>query len=248
MLLLFIASGTLAGELDPQSARMVDGALQQLENLRRQAPTLQYDATAHVTEWDGKGRVRGTATAQMTVRPGERQPITYVSREVHGKVKLPDDSSTANDPKDKEEETNLQQFARDHRINERFDFHVPAEPEQTTVGAARRIDFTPKPNQPEKNRADRFLDAIHGTAWIAETQNRFAKFQMQLVRPYQLFWIIAVLKEFSLEYELLEPDEYLGHARLKIAFWLSTPVYSLHQQHDIELRNFRKRDTTVALR
>jgi hypothetical protein len=231
--------------MDPRSAQMLDRALQQLQEFRDRAPTLQYDASVRITEWNGKGEVRGTANAKMTVRPGEPHPITVLSREVHGRVKLPDDSDES---KDKEnDKTTLQDFARQHRINERFDFEV-ARDEQVAAGAARKIDFAPRANQPEKNTADRFLDSIEGSAWITEPKNRLAKLQMHLRHPFQIFWIFAVLKELSIDYELLEPDEFLGHSKLKVVFCLATPIYTLRQEHDAELDHFRKRDSSIAAR
>ena len=46
--------------------------------------------------------------AVMTVRPGETNPITYVSREVHGKVRLPGSDNSKDEAKD---DVTLQQFA-----------------------------------------------------------------------------------------------------------------------------------------
>jgi hypothetical protein len=233
-------------EMDPRTGRMLERALQQLQEFRNELPTLQYRAAVQVQEWDGKGRVRGTANATMLVRPGDAQPITYLSREIHGRVKLPDDNEKSKE--DEKDKTTLQDFAREHHINERFDFTVAKQPEQISAGAARRIEFTAKPNQPEKNTADRFLDSINGKGWITEQQNQLAKFEMQLRHPFQLFWIFAVLKELSIEYELLEPKEFLGHAHLKVAYCLSTPIYTLRQQHEVDIDDFRRRSTVVAAR
>ncbi|MFL6583069.1 MAG: hypothetical protein ACJ8KU_00970 [Chthoniobacterales bacterium] len=239
---LLVACSASAGELDPQSAQMLDHALQQLQDLRDNAASLQYDAKLHLTERDGKGRLRGSANAVMTVRPGETNPITYVSREVHGKVRLPGSDNSKDEAKD---DVTLQQFARDHRIHERFDFSVTT-PDAVTAGTARRIDFAPKPNQREKNTADRFLDAIEGSAWLTEGSDRLAKFEMRLRQPFQLFWIFAVLKELSIDYDLLEPNEFPGHARVKVAFWLASPIYTLRQEHDIEVDHFRRRELVMA--
>lgn len=241
---VFVTSITpiAADPMDPTTGHMLERALGQLEDLRKQLPTLQYDAAVQVKEWDGKGRERGTAKATMTVRPGQPHSITYLSREVHGKVKLPDENEKSKD--DDKDQTTLQQFAEQHRINDRFDFKISVDPEN----AARRIEFTPKPNQPEKNTADRFLDSIAGKATISEDKNRVTKFEMHILHPFQLFWIIAVLKEFSIEYELLEPKEFLGHAKVKVVFCMSTPIYTMRQQHDVEMDNFRRREPTVAAR
>lgn len=225
---------------------MIDRALQQAQEFRERAPGLQYDAKVHVIEWNGRGEVRGTADATMTVRPGDAHQIVFLSREVHGRVKLPDANHDSKE--DENEKTTLQDFAREHRVKERFDFKVAPEPEPIAMGNARRIDFAPRPQQPEKNAADRFLDSIEGSAWISEEKNRFGKFRLRLRRPFQIFWIFAVLKELSIEYELIEPDEFLGRSRLKVAFWLATPIYSLRQEHNAELGHFRKREATLSYR
>lgn len=233
-----------AAELDERSARMLDAALQQLETFRKESHRLEYDATIQVNEWDGRGRLRGNARAQMVVRPGAPRPINYISREVHGKVRLPDDKEESKD--DGKEDPPLQQFARDHRIEQRFDFNASSD--TTRIGPARQIQFTAKPNQPEKDTADRFLNSIAGSAWIAEGSNRLAKFQMKLQHPFQLLWIFAVLKELSIDYELLEPQQYLGHARINVRFCFATPVYTIRQEHQAELSNFRPRSPNLAAR
>ncbi len=217
---------------------MLERALFEAENLRKQLPTLEYDATMRVQEWDGRGRLRGTAKATAIMRPGDARPITFLSREVEGKVRLPDDKPGKND--DDEKEVTLQQFASDHRIAERFDFTVTGT-EQVAGERARRVEFKPRPNQPEKNTADRFLDTISGTAWVSESRNKLVKFEMRLNRPFQLFWIFAVLKDLSIQYELLVADEILGHAKLKVLFALTTPIYSIRQLHDVDIDNFRRR-------
>jgi hypothetical protein len=221
---------------------MLERALQEAENLRKQLPTLEYDATMRVQEWDGRGRFRGTAKAKAIMRPGDVRPITFLSREVEGKVRLPDDKPSRKD--DDEKEVTLQQFANDHHIPDRFDFAV-AGVEEVAGEPARRVDFRPRGAQPKKDTADRFLDAISGTAWVSESKNKLVKFEMRLTRPFQLFWIFAVLKELSIQYELLTADEILGHAKLKVLFALSTPIYSIRQLHDVDLDHFRRRDVVA---
>jgi hypothetical protein len=177
------------------------------------------------------------------MRPGDAHPMTFVSREVQGKVRLP--SEDDRDKKDDDDKSTLLDFAREHKISERYDFSVEGK-EEVAGGTAVRIRFTPTKRQPEKNRADRFLDTITGTAWVSEAKNRLVKFEMRLIQPFRLFWILAVLKECSIQYELVEPGEILGHARLKIVFAVTTPIYSIRQQHDVELDHFRPRAALVA--
>ena len=243
---LAIAAPARADEVDPEIARLFERALQEAETFRKQLRTAEYEAKMRVQEWDGRGRLRGTAKAHAIMRPGDTRPVTFISREVEGKVRLPDDKEESKE--EDEREVTFQEFAREHRIAERFDFTVVGS-EEVASERARRIAFQPKAIQPpKKNTADRFIAAISGTAWISEETNKLVKFEMKLNRPFQLLWILAVLKDLEINYELLSPGEILGHARLKVVFALSTPVYSIRQQHDVDLDKFRRRETVTAAR
>jgi hypothetical protein len=232
-----------AQKVDPQVAQLMERALQDAENFRLQVRNSEYEAKMFVQEWDGRGRLRGTAKATAIMRPGTAKPMTFVSREVHGKVRLPeaDDRGKADD----DDKSTLLDFAREHKMSDRYDFTVEGK-EQVAGDTAVRIKFTPTKNQPEKNRADRFLDTITGTAWVSEARNRLVKFEMRLVQPFQLFWILAVLKECTIQYELIEPGEILGRAKLKVVFAVTTPIYSIRQQHDVELDHFHRRDAMAT--
>jgi len=242
--MLWLAMSAAAqNNLDPEVARIMERALQDAENFRVQLQTSEYEAKMFVQEWDGRGRLRGTAKATAIMRPGDPQPMTFVSREINGKVRLP--GAGRRDKKDDDDKSTLLDFAREHKISERYDFNL--EGKEVVAGeTAVRIRFTPTNREARKNRADRFLDTISGTAWVSEAKNRLVKFEMRLVHPFELFWILAVLKECTIEYELLKPGEILGRAKLKIVFAVTTPIYSIRQQHDVELDHFRPRPTTVA--
>ena len=232
--------------IDPELGRMLEQALQQAESFRKQLPQVQYEAKMRVQEWDGRGRLRGTAKAHAIMRPGDTRPVTFLSREIEGKVRLPSDKEDKEEEEDEKPRT-LHEFARDHHIPERFEL-TDLGREQVRGQTARRVTFKPKPNQPRKTTADRFLETISGTAWITEADSKLVKFEMRLLRPFQLLWIFAALKELSIEYELLAPGEVLGHSKLKVLFALTTPVYSIRQLHDVELDNFRRRDTAALAR
>ncbi len=221
----------------------MEGALADAEKFRLEVRKSEYEAKMFVQEWDGRGRLRGTAKATAIMRPGDKRPMTFVSREVQGKVRLPSEKDNASEGE--EDNGTLPDFAREHKISERFDFALEGR-EQVAGGSAMRIRFSPNGSQRAKNTADRFLDTITGTAWVSEGENRLVKFEMNLVQPFRLLWILAVLKECTIQYELLEPGKILGHAKLKVIFAVSTPVYSIRQQHDVDLDKFRPRNTLVA--
>src|SRR3712207_3686947 len=98
---------------------MLERALANAESFRKQLQTSEYDAKMRVQEWDGRGRLRGTAKAHAIVRPGDPRPMIFVSREVQGKVRLPADKPEKDDD---EKEVTLQEFAREHQIAERYEF------------------------------------------------------------------------------------------------------------------------------
>ena len=242
-LLLAISPSAYSEKISPEIARMMEGALQDAEKFRQEVRKSEYEAKMFVQEWDGRGRLRGTAKATAIMRPGDKRPMTFVSREVHGKVRLPSEKDNAKE--DEDDKTTLPGFAREHKISERFDFAVEGR-ERVAGGSAVRIRFSPNRSERARNAADRFLDTITGTAWVSEEKNRLVKFEMKLVRPFRLFWILAVLKECTIHYELLEPGGILGHAKLKVIYALTTPIYSIRQQHDVDLDHFRPRNTLVA--
>ncbi len=245
LLLAFVVGGELRAEaLNPEVGRMLERTLADAENLRKQLPTLEYDAKMRVQEWDSRGRLRGTAKAVAIMRPGDPKPMTFVSREIEGKVRLPEESSSSDD--DDDEKTTLQEFSAKHQMPERFDFQIVGT--DTVAGQpAKRVAFKPKANPPKKrNTADRFLGVVEGTAWVSEGDNKLVKFDMKLQQPFRLLWIIAVLRELSISYELVERGEIVGKAKLKVLFALHTPVYSIRQLHDVEMSNFRPRNSVAG--
>jgi hypothetical protein len=237
-------SASAQNNLDPEVARLMERALQDAENFRQQLRTSEYEAKMLVKEWDGSGRLRGTAKATAIVRPGGDRPMTFVSRDVQGKVHFLSERQREKN-KDDEDKSTLLDFAREHKISDRYDFVVEGK-EQVAGDNAVRVRFSPTKRQPEKNRADRFLDTITGTAWVSEARNRLVKFEMRLMQPFRIFWILATLDECTIQYELLEPGEILGRAKLKVLFELNTPIYTIRQEHDVELDHFRRRDPMVT--
>lgn len=237
---ILIVPRVQAEPLDPEVSRLLERTVEQAENFRKQLQTVEYEAKMRVREWDGRGRLRGTAKAHAVVRPGTAQPLTFITREVQGKVRLPAGNK---EPETKEKDVTLQEFAREHRIAERFEFDAGGW-EQIAGQRARRISFKPKPDQPEKTTADRFLDTITGSAWVSD-EAKLVKFELRLMRPFQLFWIFAVLQDLTVQYELITPGQILGQARVKVLFFLKTPVYSIRQQHDVDLNNFRPRSRVL---
>ena len=245
---LFLGGANLGAEtVDPEVGRMLERALLDAENLRKQLPTLEYDAKMRVQEWDTRGRLRGTANAVAIMRPGDPKPMTFVSREVQGKVRLPEERSSSKDDDDDDDRQTLQEFSAKHQMPERFDFQIVGT-DNIAGHPAKRVAFKPKADPPKKrNTADRFLGLVEGTAWVSEADNKLVKFDLKLQQPFKLLWIIAVLRELSINYELVERGEIVGKAKLKVLFSLRTPIYSIRQLHDVEMSNFRRRNSVAAV-
>jgi hypothetical protein len=123
LIVLGLASPLVAQTVDPEVGRMLERALLDAEKLRKQMPTLEYDAKMRVQEWDARGRLRGTANAVAIMRPGDPKPMTFVSREVEGKVRLPEERSSSKDDEE-DDKTTLHDFSAKHQMPERFDFQI----------------------------------------------------------------------------------------------------------------------------
>src|SRR5687768_6982745 len=171
--ILAISSAAQGEKLSPEIAQIMERALADAEKFRQEVRKSQYEAKMVVQEWDGRGRLRGTAKATAIMRPGDKRPMTFVSREVQGKVRLPSEKENAKEEED--DKTTLQDFAREHRMSERFDFVLEGR-EQVAGQRAVRVRFAPNRSVRAKNTADRFLDTITGTAWVSEEKSRLVKF------------------------------------------------------------------------
>ncbi len=90
----------------------MESALQDAENFRQRVRGAEYDAAMRVQESDGRGRLRGTAKAVAIMRPGDLHPMTFISREVHPKVRLPDEKDRSKE--DEKDNSTLFDFAREH--------------------------------------------------------------------------------------------------------------------------------------
>ena len=151
--LLAISPPAYGEKLSPEIAQIMERALADAENFRQQIRKSEYEAKMFVQEWDGRGRLRGTAKATAIMRPGAKRSMTIVSREVQGKVRLPSEKDNAKE--DEDDKTTLQDFAREHKISERFDFTLEGR-EQIAGANAVRIRFAPNRSERPKNTADRF--------------------------------------------------------------------------------------------
>src|SRR5258708_7311766 len=87
---LWTAASFAPGQtLSPEIAQIMERALADAERFRLEVRKSEYEAKMFVQEWDGRGRLRGTANATAIMRPGDRHPMTFISRQVQGKVRLP---------------------------------------------------------------------------------------------------------------------------------------------------------------
>ncbi|MEJ7703248.1 MAG: hypothetical protein WKF47_06155 [Geodermatophilaceae bacterium] len=70
--------------------------------------------------------------------------MTFLSREIEGKVRLPDDKENKQD--ENEKDVTLQQFAAEHRISERFEFALAGSEEVAGERASlRRVQAAAEP-------------------------------------------------------------------------------------------------------
>ena len=221
----------------------MERALADAENFRQQVRKSEYEAKMFVQEWDGRGRLRGTAKATAIMRPGDKRPMTFVSREVQGKVRLPSEKDDAREEED--DKTTLQDFAREHRISERFDFVWKAG-NRSPARRAVRIRFAPNQGVPGEKHGGPVSGYHYGDGLGERGEEPAGEIRNEAAAALSTFWILAVLKECTIEYELIEPGEILGHAKLKVLFAVTTPIYSIRQQHDVDLDKFRPRNALVA--
>jgi hypothetical protein len=225
-----------------------DAALKQFEDSRVALRKWQYHQTLTTHQLDSSGKVVAKGTWKSIVRPGDPGPLEYTSESMEGKLSFfkkgaeetqPVAKATGTpQPKTKgESERNQMESAVDavRKYNLRDRYLWRRLPDEIAVGeSAYVLAFEPKPRQNTKTREERFFGLLAGKLWVSRNDFTVLKAEAALQSPCSLFWIIARVTTFQLNYEL-EPvrggNRLLRLSRATAKTVVSFPFYSVRQSH-----------------
>ena len=250
VLLSFLPSAFCAVEPEDKLTPLAifDAALKQFEDSRVALRKWQYYQTLTTHQLDSSGKIVARGTWKSIVRPGDPGPLEYTAESMEGKLSFfkkgsepsaPDGkSSTTPRPKSKVEgEKNQAESAVEavRKYNLRDRYLWKRLPDDSAAGeSAYVLSFEPKPRQNTRSREERFFSLLAGKLWVSRTDFTVLKAEASLQSPSSLFWIIARVTTFQLNYEL-EPirggNRLLRMSKATAKTVVSFPFYSIRQNH-----------------
>jgi hypothetical protein len=248
LLLLCVASGLRAQTEEKQTALGIfDAALAQFESSRVALRKWQYHQTLTTHQLDSAGKVIAKGTWKSIVRPGDPGPLEYTAESMEGKLSFfkagaeqpeaAEKKSGTPAAKKAEVEKNQAESAVEavKKYNLRDRYLWKRLPDETVAGeAAYVIAFEPKPKQNTRSREERFFGLLAGKLWVSRTDFTVLKAEAALQSPCQLFWIIARVTTFQVNYEV-EPvragNRLLRLTKATAKTVVTFPFYSVRQRH-----------------
>ncbi len=212
---------------------------------------------------DSAGKVVARGTWKSIVRPGDPGPLEYTFESMEGKLSFfkkgaeqsAPEKKTSTTPQPKpaaESEKNQMESAVDavRKYNLRDRYLWKRLPDDTAAGeSAYVISFEPKPKQNTKSREERFFSLLAGKLWVSRNDFTLLKAEASLQSPCSLFWIIARVTTFQLNYEL-EPVRD-GNRLLRISKGtaktvVSFPFYTVRQNHRQTVEKYEPRSPRAS--
>jgi len=222
-----------------------DAALAQFESSRIALRKWQYYQTLTTHQLDRSGKVIARGTWRSIVRPGDPQPLEFISKNVQGNLsffeegteeqetaeKNPGTQKPTSKPEKNQTESAVE-AVRKYDLRNRYLWKRLSD--ETVAGeSAYVISFEPKPKQNTKSREERFFSLLAGKLWISQNDFTLLKAEAELQSPCQLFWIIARVTTFQLTYDV-EPargNRLLRLSRASAKTVVSFPLYAIRQNH-----------------
>jgi hypothetical protein len=240
-----------------------DSALAQFENSRVALRKWQYYQTLATRQLDSAGKVIAKGTWRSIVRPGDPQPLEYISKSLEGKLSFfeegAEEQETAKSPapekttskSEKNQAESAVEAVRKYDLRNRYLWKRL--PDENVAGeGAYVISFEPKPKQNTRSREERFFSLLAGKLWVSRSDFTVLKAEAALQSPCRLFWIIARVTTFQSTYEL-EParggNRLLRLSRATAKTVVTFPLHAVRQNHWLtvtkyEPRTPRRGDTT----
>jgi len=146
-------------------------------------------------------------------------------------------------------EADLKQAAKEEPFNilnilSHFTFTM--EEDETINGTlCYKIKFSPKGNQPSKNREEKVANEIQGYLWIAKSDYSLVRNTGKITKPVSVAWFFATLKEMEFLFEsMVLPNGELGPGRIEYSFRVQVPFRQVHEKHIREMSDYKQQGTT----
>lgn len=242
---------------DGKSAlEIFDAVMERLEERTALLRKLQYHQRLRTYQLDKEGNIVGKAEWRTIVRPGEKDPIEYVSEYKEGKVTFVEDKpeggkgrggrekKEGDGEKDaKDQPGSIAAAVKKYNLRERY---VWTRLPDATVGGERVhvLGFEPRPGVKARGREERFLGLMGGQLLVSRDEMVVVKATAALRSTYRLFWIIARITELRFTYEALPPrgsERLLRPIRTEAFTTVALPFNEIRQRHWLTADTFEAR-------
>jgi hypothetical protein len=104
-----------------------------------------------------------------------------------------------------------------------------------------KIKFSPKDNQPYRNRDEKVANEIEGYLWITETDYTLARNSGKLTKPVSVAWFFATLQEMEFQFETKPlPNGDLGPSMVEYKFRVQIPFAQIYERHIRVTKDYRE--------
>ena len=246
---------------DQRSAlEIFDAALAKFEADRVALRRWQYRQTLRTHQFDKAGKVTAKGMWQSIVRPGDPRPLEYTAESMEGRLSFfkagaeeprSDGASpapqkpkaAASDHDEKNQAESAVEAVRKYNLRDRYIWKRL--PNDTAAGeSAYVIAFEPKPNQNTRTREERFFGQLTGKLWVSRSDFTVLKAEASLRAPAQLFWVIARVTKFRVNYRVDSApgvNRLLRPSRATAQTVVSFPFYEVKQRHWLTMDHFEPR-------
>jgi len=102
-----------------------------------------------------------------------------------------------------------------------------------------KIGFTPKENQPYRNREEKVSNELAGFLWIAKSDYSLVRNTGALTKPVSVAWFFATLTEMEFLFETKTlPNGEPGPSRIQYRFRVKVPFMLIHERHTRVMKDY----------
>jgi hypothetical protein len=102
-----------------------------------------------------------------------------------------------------------------------------------------KIAFTPKENQPYRNREEKVANELAGFLWIAKSDYSLVRNTGALTKSVSVAWFFATLTEMEFLFETKTlPNGEPGPSRIQYRFRVKVPFMLIHERHTRVMKDY----------
>ncbi len=146
-------------------------------------------------------------------------------------------------PKDQKIESDLKQASRNkpfNILNITSHYHYALVGSEEVEGTpCFKVEFTPKENQPFRNREEKVANELRGYLWIAKADYSLVQHMGRLTKPVPVAWFFASVRdlEFSFQTRRL-PNGEVGPSRIQYRFLVQIMFVTIHERHTRTMKDY----------